>query len=768
MALPLARDALLVATGATAAYASSVQLLDAAQPAPQTPLLALRLQQHPHVLGPERVGFLPTLAPALVAQSPLDQRDAVTPAAPPAQAGLVVSAASNKPALAVHSFQSSQQLAQLFLPSPITCLSLNRIHSLLAVGLPEGSISVWDIRSGEMLANAFDAHYQPVSLLRWTDDGQALLSGGQDGRVCIFTLSSILDPASASASTAQPNGLARVGGGSSAQPLPWTILTDHTLCITALEHTGSFPGQLWSASDDGTVKRWNLSTRRVISTFAFPLPITNIQVDDLGRYFLASTRPAGSATSGAAARGGGKEAQRTSSLAPSASGVPIDQTADPSLLPGSNTLYRVDLYRKPAVSSADAGKALAHTHGGSSSKRKRRHEAGGGNMGLSTLPPEPVGALGPHGVHRIVPSATQQHETSTHHTASAPGSTMDHPSSLFTSLPAAQAQTQNEVQLAEPITALTLLPGGSHAYLGTGGAKLHLLDLSTMRIVRTISLVDSLTASGTRTQGTAHQLPPVTSLIALRTPADLQASVLGGSSSTGGHADGTAGAGAGATAGGGLGARDGLPSSAISPVQQSTLRCLRESNRPRFALGLPVFAHRLERTTRAYALTHGLPVPPERPIRLSGAVNSFGAAQRIAPGFFSSLFLPGTVHADDGARTPAPPFNARSSMLGGREEEDQEPEQADDIVLLDSSVEDQEERKGHEYEHKHLDGLGPGHGLGDGEIGAGVLRHYDVGSPDAQVAHLEAGLADAKYLNDQLWTRVQALEAQLGPSASAR
>ena len=43
------------------------------------------------------------------------------------------------------------------------------------------------VSSGRLLA-VVSGHYQPVSVLKFTDDGRWLISGGEDGRVLVWSL----------------------------------------------------------------------------------------------------------------------------------------------------------------------------------------------------------------------------------------------------------------------------------------------------------------------------------------------------------------------------------------------------------------------------------------------------------------------------------------------------------------------------------------------------------------------------------------------------
>lgn len=48
-------------------------------------------------------------------------------------------------------------------------------------------IYIVQVSTGHLLA-VVSQHYQPVSVLTFTDDGQWLISGGEDGKVIVWSL----------------------------------------------------------------------------------------------------------------------------------------------------------------------------------------------------------------------------------------------------------------------------------------------------------------------------------------------------------------------------------------------------------------------------------------------------------------------------------------------------------------------------------------------------------------------------------------------------
>ncbi|GAA5843175.1 hypothetical protein JCM5353_007091 [Sporobolomyces roseus] len=163
---------------------------------------------------------------------------------------------------------------RLIPPVRLNSISASPDGNYLAGGTPDGRIFLWEISTGALLAT-LDAHYRSISCLAWTRDGAALITASEDAGCSVWSIGRIL--------TSTPMN----------PPTPFATLSDHTLSITALQvGQGSFPNcRVFTASQDGTVKIWDLSTTpaSLLSTFQFPAPIQHLSIDPLERYFFACT-----------------------------------------------------------------------------------------------------------------------------------------------------------------------------------------------------------------------------------------------------------------------------------------------------------------------------------------------------------------------------------------------------------------------------------------------------------------------------------------------
>lgn len=320
--------------------------------------------------------------------------------------GVLAVMEQDKAVLLLYTWQRDQPAARIVLPHKMACLALSPCGTFLAAGAGDGRLFVWHVSTGALVCT-FEAHYRALSVLRWTSDAAALVTAGADARVCVWSLPGIA-------------GRTDLGSVASADvPSPYATFSDHTLPVTDLVVTpGRFPhsAQLWSASADASVKLWDLGTRRLVSTFQLPLPVSRLAVDPLERFFFAAAEPAAAERSAETDRGARGRA------------------------------YRVDLY-----APADAPHAWRARGGRGVEGELERLEA--------------------------PPCAFVNHA----------------------------------------VTAMTLTLAGSHVALGTAAGQVHLVDVSTLQVQRTIS---AGAAPGAATPAT-----PVTNLVAMLRPVDLMSSL---------------------------------------------------------------------------------------------------------------------------------------------------------------------------------------------------------------------------------------------------
>ncbi|KAE8230226.1 hypothetical protein CF326_g4780 [Tilletia indica] len=237
-------------------------------------------------------------------QPTISYRQAVSPASHAfdinPSANLVAAADVRTPTLLFWTLRSDVLLQRIIAPTRLTTVALSPDGDLCAAGSTEGSLFLWQISTGHLLAS-FDAHYRAVTVLTWSPDGHALVSAGADSRILVWSLAGLLAPEAQSQQAAGGGSSSSLtGGGSSHQPNAYATLADHTLPVTALAFppTARFPAPatLWSTSLDGSLKLWDIRTRSLLYTYSLPFPLQHIACDPLNRFIYVSTAPPNAAS----------------------------------------------------------------------------------------------------------------------------------------------------------------------------------------------------------------------------------------------------------------------------------------------------------------------------------------------------------------------------------------------------------------------------------------------------------------------------------------
>lgn len=141
---------------------------------------------------------------------------------------------------------------------------------LLAGGLKLGKIYVWELASGALLC-VRDAHYQAVSVLKFSKCGTFLVSGGADARVAAWLVAELILP-------------------SHANPKPVAAFASHSLGVTdvaLVEGRYAADLRLFSASKDATVRLYTVVPANPLATFVFTHPVHCLAADHACRAIYA-------------------------------------------------------------------------------------------------------------------------------------------------------------------------------------------------------------------------------------------------------------------------------------------------------------------------------------------------------------------------------------------------------------------------------------------------------------------------------------------------
>ena len=191
--------------------------------------------------------------------------------------------AGSKPLITVYSWGKESPDQRIPVPEPLTCMALCKHPSnekinhkvptfqlpwLLAGGSASGKLYIWELSSGNLVC-VKEAHYQAINVLKFSECGTYLVSGGADARCSVWKtldLVTIDDPETQKTASA-------------------LTFMDHTLAVTDIWLTTGIRSdiRLYSSSKDGTVRNYDITSGKLITTFVLPLSVECLAVDPAGR-----------------------------------------------------------------------------------------------------------------------------------------------------------------------------------------------------------------------------------------------------------------------------------------------------------------------------------------------------------------------------------------------------------------------------------------------------------------------------------------------------
>ncbi|KAJ8752635.1 hypothetical protein K2173_005524 [Erythroxylum novogranatense] len=137
----------------------------------------------------------------------------------------------------------------------------------LAGGSPSGNVYLWQVTRGTLLKTWF-AHRKPLNCMTFSEDDALLISGSEDGMICVWCMISLLDVENFNNS-----------------PLLY-CLVDHVSSITGLLTTTSM---FISSSLDCTCKAWGLISGSPIQTQEYSIGITAIVLDPTEEHLFSGS-----------------------------------------------------------------------------------------------------------------------------------------------------------------------------------------------------------------------------------------------------------------------------------------------------------------------------------------------------------------------------------------------------------------------------------------------------------------------------------------------
>lgn len=193
-------------------------------------------------------------------------------------------AGNNKALITCYSWGKESAEQRFPVPENMACLAVahhppsnsqgdkphHRVPWLLAAGSRSGKLYVWELSSGNLLC-VKDAHYQEISVVRFSKCGTFVFTGGLDSRVMVWRTLDLV-------------------GAESSAAMPYASFTDHSLAISDLRVSESAliaDLRLYTASKDGTLRVYDVTTKSLLTTFVFALPVDCLATDPAGRAVYA-------------------------------------------------------------------------------------------------------------------------------------------------------------------------------------------------------------------------------------------------------------------------------------------------------------------------------------------------------------------------------------------------------------------------------------------------------------------------------------------------
>ncbi|RYG59170.1 hypothetical protein EON64_20505 [archaeon] len=109
---------------------------------------------------------------------------------------ILIALLEDKPVVQFYQFGRADASLQVHLEEIMTSLAYCEHKRILIGGSGKGSVFLWDFSTGELLAK-WQAHFKTVSRLLFSQDGELLVTGGGDGLVRAWCVSSLLCDSSA-------------------------------------------------------------------------------------------------------------------------------------------------------------------------------------------------------------------------------------------------------------------------------------------------------------------------------------------------------------------------------------------------------------------------------------------------------------------------------------------------------------------------------------------------------------------------------------------
>lgn len=181
----------------------------------------------------------------------------------------LIAVEQNKPLLRVWPLNGSEQPknVRLVLPEFPNAISVcpNNLYMAVGIGL---KLYVWHLTSGKLL-NVQQKHFQPITCIQFSSDGDYLITAGQDGMLATYNFADLIN--------VQSTALAQSDLG---QIEPLYTRMDNSMPISDI-YTGSFgyKARLATVSSDHTCRLYSLFNGELLLNLVFEEAVTCVITD---------------------------------------------------------------------------------------------------------------------------------------------------------------------------------------------------------------------------------------------------------------------------------------------------------------------------------------------------------------------------------------------------------------------------------------------------------------------------------------------------------
>eukprot|EP01134_Creolimax_fragrantissima_P001376 CFRG1376T1 len=174
---------------------------------------------------------------------------------------LLIGSQQDKAAMRIWAWGKDQPIQRFSGPERMPVIACSPDGNFIVGGSATGTLYIWQAASGRLL-RFFPGHFKAVTVLKFTTDGMALVSAGDDGVVNVWNTVSLVDP-------------------STSAPKPAYTWSDHSLPVTGVYvGTGTSSScRVVTVSLDRTAKLWDMSTGKIMCTLTFPAGLTSVTMD---------------------------------------------------------------------------------------------------------------------------------------------------------------------------------------------------------------------------------------------------------------------------------------------------------------------------------------------------------------------------------------------------------------------------------------------------------------------------------------------------------